>query len=103
LPGIYVTGWIKRGPTGVIGTNRADSVETVQSIIEDLAMLKAASKPGMAGLRHVLVEQGACAVTYPEWQKIDAAERARGRVRGKPREKFTRIADMLAAIQTGSP
>jgi ferredoxin--NADP+ reductase len=103
LPGIYVTGWIKRGPTGVIGTNRADSVETVQSIVEDLAMLKAASKPGMAGLRHVLVERGACAVSYPEWQKIDAAERARGRVRGKPREKFTRIVDMLAAIQTASP
>jgi ferredoxin/flavodoxin---NADP+ reductase len=103
LPGIYVTGWIKRGPTGVIGTNRADSVETVQSIVEDLAMLKAASKPGMAGLRHVLVERGACAVSYPEWQKIDAAERSRGQVRGKPREKFTRIADMLAAIQTAPP
>jgi len=98
-----VTGWIKRGPTGVIGTNRADSVDTVQSIIEDLAMLKAATKPGMVGLRHVLVERGASAVSYPEWQKIDAAERARGRDRGKPREKFTRIADMLAAIQTACP
>jgi ferredoxin--NADP+ reductase len=102
VPGIYVTGWIKRGPTGVIGTNRADSVETVESIIEDLAKLKPTFKLGIAGLRDVLTKRGACPVSYSGWQKIDAAECARGRVRGKPREKFTLIADMIAAIETAS-
>jgi ferredoxin--NADP+ reductase len=95
VPGLYVTGWIKRGPTGIIGTNRADSVETVQSILEDIARAPAVSKPGFAGLE---AELAACKVVgYADWQRIDAAERARGEPNGKPREKFTAVCDLITA------
>jgi len=95
VPGLYVTGWIKRGPTGIIGTNRADSVETVQSILEDVARGPAVSKPGFAGLE---AELAACKVVgYADWQRIDAAERARGEPNGKPREKFTAVCDLITA------
>jgi ferredoxin/flavodoxin---NADP+ reductase len=103
VPGLYVTGWIKRGPTGIIGTNRADSVETVDCIIEDLSRSKPARKPGIAALRGAILERGARVVTYAGWQQIDAAERARGQPSGKPREKFTLVADMIALAETGSP
>ena len=103
LPGLYVTGWIKRGPSGIIGTNRADSVEqTVASILEDLPKVRAIPKPGAAGLREHSPSQGVRIVGYGEWQKIDAAERARGQPMGKPREKFTVVPEMIAAIDAGT-
>ena len=102
MPGLYVTGWIKRGPSGIIGTNRADSVETVASILEDLPKVKAIPKPGAAGLRDALAAQGVRIVGYGGWQKIDAAERARGQPMGKPREKFTVVPEMIAAIDAGT-
>jgi ferredoxin--NADP+ reductase len=102
MPGLYVTGWIKRGPSGIIGTNRADSVETVASIIEDMPKVRAIPKPGAAGLQHTLAAQGVRIVGYGEWQKIDAAERARGQPMGKPREKFTVVPEMIAAIDAGT-
>lgn len=100
--GLYVTGWIKRGPSGIIGTNRADSVETVASILEDLPKVRAIPKPGAAGLQDALAAQGIRIVGYGEWQKIDAAERARGQPMGKPREKFTVVPEMIAAIDAGT-
>ncbi len=72
LPGLYVTGWIKRGPTGLIGNNRADSVETVDSIFEDVPKIVPVAKPGAAGLRDALGARGARIVSYAEWQMIDA-------------------------------
>lgn len=102
LPGMYVTGWIKRGPSGIIGTNRADSVETVESILEDLSKVPASPKPGAAGLRDILRAQGVRIVSYHEWQTIDAAERSRGQPQGKPREKFTFVPEMMAAIGPGT-
>jgi ferredoxin--NADP+ reductase len=101
MPGLYVTGWIKRGPSGLIGTNRADSVETVATIVDDLAMLDAAPKPGGAGLGPALSSNGTRVVSYADWQSIDISERDRGRRRGKPREKFTSVADMIAACTAG--
>jgi ferredoxin/flavodoxin---NADP+ reductase len=97
MPGLYVTGWIKRGPSGLIGTNRADSVETVGSIVEDLATFDPAPKPGFAALRPALSADGKKVVSYKDWQAIDASEQKRGRPRGKPREKFTRVIDMIDA------
>jgi ferredoxin--NADP+ reductase len=100
VAGLYVTGWLKRGPTGIIGTNRADSIETIQQLLEDRATHGFAPK----GRRDVLVEllsrTGASVVTWQDWLKIDAAERARGREAGKPREKFTRVAEMLDVISS---
>ena len=101
VDGLYVTGWLKRGPTGIIGTNRADSIETVQQILEDLP-----SRPSRPqGARRQLVEaisyRSASVIGLPEWLKIDAAECAIGRQFNKPREKFTRVTDMIEVVSQG--
>jgi ferredoxin/flavodoxin---NADP+ reductase len=98
MDGLYVTGWLKRGPTGIIGTNRADSIETVQQILEDLP----GRMPTPQRRRRQLVEsislRNARVIGLPEWLKIDAAECAMGRQANKPREKFTRITDMIDVV-----
>jgi ferredoxin/flavodoxin---NADP+ reductase len=101
VDGLYVTGWLKRGPTGIIGTNRADSIETVQQILEDLP-----SRPSRPqGARRQLVEaishRSAPIIGLPEWLKIDAAECTIGRQSNKPREKFTRVTDMIEVVSQG--
>ncbi len=96
--GLYATGWIKRGPSGVIGTNRADSVATVQSLLGDLNRLEQMPKPGAMGLQKLLDLRGVRIVSYADWLAIDRAEVARGAARGKPREKFTRREEMLAVL-----
>ena len=93
LRGLYVTGWLKRGPTGIIGTNRADSIETVENLLADAS--EAETKSGADALRPLLAERGVRWVSFAEWLKVDAAEIERGKKRGKPREKFTRIDEML--------
>lgn len=98
VPGLYVAGWIKRGPTGIIGTNREDGVATVKSLLADLPNLGAGDKPGADGLQALLKNRGVRVVSYADWQKIDAAEVRRGETEGKPREKFTRVSEMLTAI-----
>lgn len=98
VPGLYVAGWIKRGPSGIIGTNRACAVGTVTSLLADLPKMDAQAKAGGEGLRKLLAGRGPRVVTYGEWRRIDAAEIGRGQPKGKPREKFTRIAEMLGAI-----
>lgn len=96
--GLYATGWIKRGPSGVVGTNRADSLETVASLIEDLPILTAANKQGSDALKALLLKRGARTVSYGDWRYLDEVEQKTGALRGKPREKFTRVADMLEVI-----
>ena len=97
LRGVYTAGWIKRGPSGIIGTNRACAVETVAALLEDAAALCARPKPGAARLLEMLDERGVEHVDYARWKEIDAAEIARGAPKQKPREKFTRVGEMLAA------
>jgi ferredoxin/flavodoxin---NADP+ reductase len=96
VEGLYVTGWLKRGPTGIIGTNRADSVETVQSLLAELPKICKREKPGAEALGPLLERRGIRVLNYQNWLKIDAAEIDRGKPKGKPREKFTRIHEMLA-------
>lgn len=96
LCGWYATGWIKRGPSGVIGTNRADSVDTVATLLADVAALDAV-KAGRAGLCALLAAGGQRVVDFTGWKVIERAEIERGRLDGKPAEKFVRIDDMLAA------
>ena len=98
VPGAYCAGWIKRGPSGVIGTNRADSLETVDSILKDL--LQAALKPanGLAAILPAIRARAGKFVTYADWLNIDTSEIARGKIAGKPREKFTRIGEMLSLV-----
>lgn len=98
VPGLYVTGWIKRGPTGIIGTNRADSVATVTSLLSDLPNFPAGAKSGADGLTALLQSRKIRVVTYTDWRKIDAAEMRRGAAAGKPREKLTRVEEMLEVL-----
>ena len=101
VPGVYVTGWLKRGPSGVIGTNRADSVETVTHVLADLTQADAVEKPGGDALEALFPARGTRNLSYEEWLQIDEAEIERGRPHGKPREKFTRVRDMLALTGHG--
>jgi len=100
LQGHYATGWIKRGPTGVIGNNKADSVETVNSLIEDGAAGKvnAAADPSPAGFEALVRARQPHFVSFADWRRLDALETARGTPLGRPRVKFTSIEEMLAAL-----
>lgn len=99
-PREYAVGWIKRGPTGIIGTNKPDAVETVQSMVEDLPGLEAGevdADPG-APIR-LLEERDVRVVDFDDWCRIDAAEVARGETEGRPRTKFVRVEEMLRACE----
>ncbi|HEU0304042.1 MAG TPA: FAD-dependent oxidoreductase [Gaiellaceae bacterium] len=100
LRGVYCAGWIKRGPTGVIGTNKKDAAETVEALIADA---EAGSVGGTAqsadAVDALLAERGVEAVVYQGWEAIDAAERARGEPLGRPRVKLTTWDDLLAAAR----
>ncbi|MGI9229171.1 MAG: FAD-dependent oxidoreductase [Gammaproteobacteria bacterium] len=99
VPGLYTTGWIKRGANGIIGTNRADSVETVASLLEDIDKLAAGEeKAGVEGCHTILAKRNVRYVDFASWKKIDAGEIERGKADGKPREKYTRISEMLALL-----
>jgi len=100
LTGLYTAGWIKRGPTGVIGTNKTCAQETVARMVEDLAAGRCFKPmaPDVAAARALVQERQPEMVTYADWQKIDAAEIAKGEVQQRPRVKFTRIRDMLAIL-----
>ncbi|MDP2654252.1 MAG: NADP oxidoreductase [Candidatus Omnitrophota bacterium] len=98
IPGLYCAGWIKRGPTGVIGTNKPDSVMTVQKILADLPQLKPCETPDSGAVKKLLKEREIRVVSFPDWKKIDAAEIEFGKTAGKPREKFVTVEDMLHVI-----
>ncbi len=98
VPGLYVSGWIKRGPTGIIGTNREDSVFTVKSILADLPNFEAGTRPSPKRLKGLLESRGVRVISYADWQKIDGAEIQRGESAAKPREKFTRLKEMFDVL-----
>ncbi|MDT7638615.1 MAG: ferredoxin/flavodoxin---NADP+ reductase [Pseudonocardiales bacterium] len=93
----YVVGWIKRGPTGIIGTNRKDSVETVTQLLADLAsgQLRRHDRDGSADIEDWLAERQPDLVTEQGWQLIDAAERTAGEPHGRPRVKLCRTDALL--------
>jgi ferredoxin--NADP+ reductase len=97
VPGAYVTGWIKRGPTGVIGTNKADAVETVAALLEDLPGLPDPAHPDPAELRAALRAHGLRPVDWSAWLRLDAEEVRRGGLRGAERVKVAELAEMLDA------
>jgi ferredoxin--NADP+ reductase len=99
MPGLYAAGWIKRGPTGIIGTNRADAVSTVKALLADVPELDQAARPGADGLKALLSARGVRTIGVEDWFRIDAAEVASGEPQGKPREKFTRVAEMLQCLK----
>ena len=97
-PGLYAVGWIKRGPSGLIGTNKKDSEETVQRLLEDAPNLPPAPRRDDRDLLQLLEARGVRVVTFADWRRIDRAEVERGKLLGKPRDNFTTVAQMLTAL-----
>ncbi|MBE0610921.1 MAG: FAD-dependent oxidoreductase [Dehalococcoidia bacterium] len=102
LPGMYTSGWIKRGPSGVIGTNKPDSVETVTAMLEDAAAGRtfAPVESPRDAYPATFESRGLRCVTFDDWSRIDAVERALGAREGRPRAKLTSVAEMLACLET---
>ena len=97
LPGVYTAGWVKRGPSGVIGTNKKCATETVERLLADFAD---GQLPPAAGDPDELIEQlraeGIQIVQYSDWEAIDAHEKSLGEPHGRPRVKLVRRAEQLA-------
>ena len=93
----YVAGWIKRGPTGVIGTNKKDSQETVDTLLADLQHRRVGRlrRRARRSARGVVLERQPKLVTDDHWKLIDAHERTSGEGTGRPRVKLTSVADLL--------
>jgi ferredoxin/flavodoxin---NADP+ reductase len=114
VPGHYAVGWIKRGASGVIGTNKKDAQDTVDNLLADLeagrlrSPASFAPRPGAArpegsgggSIEELLDERAVAYVTYVGWQAIDRAETEAGRPYGRPRIKFCQIADMVEAAKS---
>ncbi|HZG33903.1 MAG TPA: FAD-dependent oxidoreductase, partial [Sphingopyxis sp.] len=95
LPGLYCVGWARRGPSGTIGTNKPDGARIAEMLLEDIG--RGGDKAGRAGLDALLASRTIAPVTFRDWRKIEAAEVAAA-LDGNPREKFTSVEAMLAAI-----
>lgn len=98
--GEYVVGWIKRGPTGIIGTNKPDAQETTTRLLEDVARGRFLNplQPSRQAVEDRLHERGIRYVSYDDWRQLDQMEIERGSAVGRPRIKFTRVDRMLAAL-----
>ena len=100
IPGIYCSGWVKRGPAGVIANTMEDAFATAEAIAIDWK----SKQPFMAGgqgwdtIKSEADRRGVRSVNWSGWKRIDAAEIERGKARGKPREKFASVHDMLAVL-----
>lgn len=114
LPGLYCAGWVKRGPTGVIASTMMDAFGTADSIAADWETHKANSEAGISFLnsasggstglgweavRSEAIQRGLSPTSWEDWQRIDAVERERGAMNGKPREKFGRVEEMLSVVR----
>lgn len=100
VPGLYCSGWVKRGPTGVIATTMTDSFLTGQTLLQDLraGLLPAGPRPGFAAVQALLSSRGVRPVSFSDWEKLDAEEVARGQGTGKPREKLVDTQEMLRLL-----
>lgn len=97
VTGAYVAGWIKRGPTGFIGTNKSCAMHTVATLVEDYndgLLNDPRERP--AALESLVRARQPDVVDIADWQVIDAAEAGRGEALGRPRIKYTAVPDMLA-------
>jgi ferredoxin--NADP+ reductase len=100
LPGEYTAGWIKRGPTGVIGTNKPDAAETATAMLEDAAagLTLTPAEPRPAAIERFVSQRQPHYVDWGDWLRLNHLEIERGRKRGSPRLKFTRVDEMLSAL-----
>jgi len=99
VPGLYVAGWIKRGPQGIIGTNKLCATDTVTQVLADVA---AGAIPtisdSLPSLDALLAERQVTVTSWSDWQTIDKEEQARGAAAGRPRVKITNVGEMLEII-----
>ncbi|XP_003786199.1 NADPH:adrenodoxin oxidoreductase, mitochondrial [Otolemur garnettii] len=100
VPGLYCSGWVKRGPTGVIATTMSDSFLTGQTLLQDLkaGLLPSGPRPGSVAIQTLLRSRGVRPVSFSDWEKLDAEEVARGQGAGKPREKLVDPREMLQLL-----
>ncbi len=100
VSGFYCAGWIKRGPSGVIGTNKPDALETVECMLEDVGKgeLFDPVAPGVDAARDLVRERKPRYFSYDDWRKLDALELERAEGTQAPRVKFTSIEEMMAAL-----
>jgi ferredoxin--NADP+ reductase len=105
LPGVYAVGWIKRGPTGILGTNKRDAEETVNRLVEDLSAgaLPAPPEPGREAIDALLAERCPALVTVEGWRAIDGRELELGRSEDRPRVKLASRDELLAAAAASPP
>jgi len=98
LLGLYTTGWIKRGPTGVIGTNKSDSGETVSCMVEDIER-ENTLRPELTSdesIKELLDEKH---ISYNEWLQVDWFEKKKGEKQGRPRVKVTGLEEILEILK----
>src|SRR5439155_2348449 len=102
--GEYAAGWIKRGPSGVIGTNKKDAANTVAKVVADAeaGTLNDPAQPDPDATAAWLLERAPDAVTWQGWQAIDEHERAAGEPQGRPRVKLTRLDELIAASRSAA-
>lgn len=103
LPGEYVVGWIKRGPSGVIGTNKPDSIETANLMLDDVPSLEARAatvNADPAVVEALIRQRQPDVVTFADWQALDKLEVQRGQAEGRSRLKFSRVSEMVEAIKS---
>ncbi|XP_066876904.1 NADPH:adrenodoxin oxidoreductase, mitochondrial isoform X6 [Kogia breviceps] len=100
VPGLYCSGWVKRGPTGVITTTMTDSFVTGQILLQDLkaGLLPSGPRPGYAAVKALLGSRGVWPVSFSDWEKLDAEEVSQGQGAGKPREKLLDPQEMLRLL-----
>ena len=105
VAGVYVAGWIKRGPSGVIGTNKPDAAETVNAMVADLAQGShwQPSEPDARAIEALVLARQPLAVTYADWRSLDALECSNGQACGRPRVKFASVEEMLTALGRVTP
>lgn len=102
VPGWYVAGWIKRGPTGVIGTNRRDAYESVTALLEDAPAFAPAAIRDQEAVTQLLASRGVLAVTWEGWNAIDVAEADLGRAQGRERARISQREALLQAARAWS-
>jgi ferredoxin--NADP+ reductase len=102
VPGEYAVGWIKRGPTGIIGTNKKDAQETVDLLFEDLdaGRMPEPEDPDRDSLEELLDDRAPEHVTYAGWEAIDQREKEAGEPQGRPRVKLCTFEELLEAAGT---
>jgi ferredoxin--NADP+ reductase len=105
LPGEYAVGWIKRGPSGIIGTNKKDAQQTVDALLADLEADKhlQPSDPDPDSIERLLRDRVPALVTYEGWSEIDRHEQSLGEPHGRPRVKLTRIEELLSVAAGETP